>query len=155
MLASGIAAVTAGGWSQDWLWGVFMIVLTVTLHTGCLVLLGDLLIRLEPLLSRWLGHRRLLGIIVLTASLSLAVALLFSLAAMLWALAYLLVGAFLHFHVAVYYSLTMITTTGYDGIDLPLHWRLMGMLEAVSGVLLAGISTAFLFAVLQKVWPHR
>jgi hypothetical protein len=33
------------------------------------------------------------------------------------------------------------------------HWRMMGALESVDGMLLFGISTAFMFAVIQKYWP--
>ena len=33
------------------------------------------------------------------------------------------------------------------------HWRVMGALEAAGGMLLFGISTAFIFAVMQGYWP--
>jgi hypothetical protein len=32
------------------------------------------------------------------------------------------------------------------------RWRMLGALEAVNGVLLFGISTAFIFAVIQAYW---
>jgi hypothetical protein len=32
-------------------------------------------------------------------------------------------------------------------------WQLMGPLEALNGMLLFGLTTAFMFAVIQKVWP--
>jgi hypothetical protein len=31
----------------------------------------------------------------------------------------------------------------------------MGALEALNGMLLFGLTTAFLFAMIQKVWPYR
>ena len=34
----------------------------------------------------------------------------------------------------------------------PEQWQLMGALEAVNGMLLFGLTTAFLFAIIQKVW---
>jgi hypothetical protein len=34
----------------------------------------------------------------------------------------------------------------------PEQWQLMGALEAVNGMLLFGLTTAFLFAMIQKVW---
>ena len=37
-----------------------------------------------------------------------------------------------------------------------LQWQLMGALgalEALNGILLFGLTTAFLFAMIQKVWP--
>jgi hypothetical protein len=33
------------------------------------------------------------------------------------------------------------------------QWQLMGALEALNGMLLFGLTTAFLFAMIQKVWP--
>jgi hypothetical protein len=32
-------------------------------------------------------------------------------------------------------------------------WRMMGALEAMGGMLLFGISTAFVFAAMQAYWP--
>ena len=49
-------------------------------------------------------------------------------------------------------SLEPMTTLGAPGLMLPQHWRMMGALEAVGGMLLFGISTAFMFAVLQGYW---
>ena len=45
------------------------------------------------------------------------------------------------------------TTYGHDNLALPYHCRLLGALEALNGVLLFGLTTAFLFAVAQRVWP--
>ena len=33
------------------------------------------------------------------------------------------------------------------------RWRMMGALEAANGMLLFGISTAYIFAVMQVYWP--
>ena len=33
------------------------------------------------------------------------------------------------------------------------HWRMMGALEAAAGMLLFGISTAYIFAAMQAYWP--
>ena len=40
------------------------------------------------------------------------------------------------------------------------HWRMMGALEAMDGMLLFGISTAYILTVMQAYWalmirPHR
>ena len=42
---------------------------------------------------------------------------------------------------------------GASGLTLQRHWRIMGALEAVVGMLLFGISTAHIFATLQAYWP--
>ena len=45
------------------------------------------------------------------------------------------------------------TTRGASGLTLQQHWRMMGALEAAGGMLLFGISTAYIFAVMQVYWP--
>ena len=44
------------------------------------------------------------------------------------------------------------TTRGASGLTLQQHWRMMGALEAANGMLLFGISTAYIFAVMQGYW---
>jgi hypothetical protein len=73
--------------------------------------------------------------------------------AIIWAFAYWLLGALPDTKSAVLYSLGAMTTYGSSGFDLKEHWRLMGALEALNGMLLFGLSTAFLFAMIEKIWP--
>ena len=54
---------------------------------------------------------------------------------------------------AILYSIDSISTRGASGLMLERHWRLMGALEAVDGMLLFGISTAYIFTVMQAYWP--
>jgi hypothetical protein len=51
------------------------------------------------------------------------------------------------------YSLNAMTTYGHVEIFLAQHRRLMGALEALNGMMLFGLTTAFLFGVLQRHWP--
>jgi hypothetical protein len=44
------------------------------------------------------------------------------------------------------------STRGAAGLTLQRHWQLMGALEAFNGMLLFGVSTAFLFTVAQVYW---
>ncbi|HME71202.1 MAG TPA: ion channel [Myxococcota bacterium] len=67
-----------------------------------------------------------------------------------WALVFLLCGEFVHFSPALYHSATNYTTLGYGDIILSAPWRLLGPLEAADGMLLFGLSTAILFAVIQR-----
>ena len=43
------------------------------------------------------------------------------------------------------------TTRGASGLMLQQHWQTMGALEAADGMLLLGISTAYIFAMMQGV----
>ena len=51
------------------------------------------------------------------------------------------------------YSLSAITSYGHAQIFLDPQWQLLGALEALNGVILFGLTTAFLFALIQKIWP--
>jgi voltage-gated potassium channel len=72
----------------------------------------------------------------------------------LWAITYLVVtpGEFASFEEAAYFSAVTFTTLGYGDITLSSAWRLLSGLEAINGILLVGWTTAFLFAVLQRLW---
>ena len=54
---------------------------------------------------------------------------------------------------SVCYSLSALTTYGHANLYLKAQWQLMGALEALDGMLLFGLTTAFLFAMIQRVWP--
>lgn len=73
----------------------------------------------------------------------------------LWAVFYLTRGLFSDFETSLYFSMVSFTTVGYGDVLLPSKWRLLGVLEAFSGVLLCGISTAFMFAVVNAVVQLR
>ena len=51
------------------------------------------------------------------------------------------------------YSLNAFTAYGHTELVLAPHWRLMGALEALNGVLLFGLTTAFLYGHFRRVWP--
>ena len=51
------------------------------------------------------------------------------------------------------YSIDSMSTRGASGLPLQQPWLMMGALEAADGVLLFGISTAYMFGVLQAYWP--
>src|SRR5271155_2791829 len=55
---------------------------------------------------------------------------------------------------AIYSSAGSYTTSGSD-IALPPQWRLLGPFEAVDGMLMFGVSTAFIFAVVNRLIHAR
>ncbi len=70
---------------------------------------------------------------------------------MVWAAALMLCGEFHGLVPAFYHSAVNYTTLGYGDIVMSPRWRLMGPLEALDGMLMVGISTAALFAVIQRI----
>jgi hypothetical protein len=51
------------------------------------------------------------------------------------------------------YSISAMTTFGHANLYLENRWQMMGALEALNGLILFGITTAFMFAIIQRVWP--
>ena len=49
-----------------------------------------------------------------------------------------------------YFSAVTYTTVGYGDLVLPQEWRLLGPVEALTGILMCGLSTGFFFAVVSK-----
>lgn len=73
----------------------------------------------------------------------------------LWALFFYSRSLFENFETSLYFSLGSYTTIGYGDVVLPQRWRLAGAIEGISGVLLCGISTGFIFAVINRMFQIR
>ena len=69
-----------------------------------------------------------------------------------WALFYSLEHGMPDLPTALYFSAVTYTTTGYGDLVLPPEWRLVGGVEALTGILMCGLSTGFFFAVLAKTF---
>jgi hypothetical protein len=71
----------------------------------------------------------------------------------MWAVAYHLLGTLGGGQKqAMLYSISVMTTVGGTNLHLDPSWALMGPLEALDGWILFGLTGAFLFALIQKVW---
>ena len=66
-----------------------------------------------------------------------------------WAALYWLVGALPDLTSSMYFSAVTYTTTGYGDVVLPLDWRVLGGVEALTGILMCGWSTGFFFATVS------
>jgi hypothetical protein len=146
--------MTAGAaleWNANWLWSLPLIALTVTLHViGLGFINASILKSLESVKER----RHFLFVFALvTGAATLSATLLHAIEAVAWAAAYLALGALPDHKSAMLYSLGAMTTYGHVGLFLAPHWRLMGALEALNGMLLFGLTTAFLYGMIQAVWP--
>jgi Ion channel len=72
-----------------------------------------------------------------------------------WALFYARTDAMADLSSALYFSAVTYTTTGYGDIVLPEEWRLIGAIEALTGILMCGWSTGFFFAVVTRMLRSR
>ena len=72
-----------------------------------------------------------------------------------WALLFMVCGEFPAFAMACYHSAVNYTTLGYGDVVMTASWKFLGPLEAANGLLLFGVSTALVFAVIQRVAQAR
>jgi len=68
-----------------------------------------------------------------------------------WALVYVRNNAIADLQSALYFSAVTYTTTGYGDVVLPREWRLVGAVEALTGILMCGWSTGVFFAVVSRM----
>lgn len=73
----------------------------------------------------------------------------------MWALLYTWGDAMPDVHSAFYFSSVTYTTVGYGDLVLPEAWRLVGGIEALTGILMCGWSTGFFFAVVSRLHRSR
>ena len=71
---------------------------------------------------------------------------------LVWAIAYQAGSAMPDFTTAAYFSAVTYTTTGYGDLVLPKDWRLVGGVEALTGILMCGLSTGMFFAVFTRIF---
>jgi voltage-gated potassium channel Kch len=69
----------------------------------------------------------------------------------LWALSFVLCGEFSNFASALYYSGVTYTTLGDSTTVLSARWRLLEPIEAANGMLMFGVTTAIIFAVIVRL----
>ena len=138
-------------WRADWLWSIPLIIVTIVFHSYGLGLLSrGLLILLKDDRKKRLTHS--LSVFVVGGS-SLCAICLHGLEAWIWSVAYHLLGTLGGDRKdAMLYSLSVMTTVGGTNFHLEPGWALMGPLEALDGWILFGLTAAFLFALIQKVW---
>src|SRR5215471_6466954 len=113
---------------ENWTWGLSLIALTIIIHATGIALLAFVVRRFRNRMQSEGTRRRALAILIAV------------------------IGA-----VGLLLAVDSMTARGASGLMLERGWRMMGALEAADGLLLFGISTAFIFAVMQLYAPpiHR
>ena len=131
--------------------GLAATVATIAIHG---VVLHAIIVSLRRDLKRGvLGVRTWMNLTFIMATILLALAGHLAEIA-LWALVLDTSGAVSDIGAAIYSSAGSYTTSGSD-IVLPPEWRLLGPFEAVDGMLMFGVSTAFIFAVVNRLIHAR
>ena len=126
--------------------GTAIVVPMVIFHVAGLLFLSQLLKRLakhspeqDPLALWWF----------LTVAV-LAILGIHTVEAWCWGAVYLALGEFATMKDALYFSVVTSTTLGYGDMLLSERWRLLSTFEAMGGLILFAVSTAYLLALLRR-----
>jgi hypothetical protein len=140
--------------NPSWRWGLSLIVLTMTIHAAGVLIMAFVGTRIRfQLEARRLHQWNLIAVLTCaTGLIGLILAILHGIECGIWAGAYLWLGAVDSPTDALLYSVDSMATLGASGLTLHRPWQLMGGLEAVNGMILFGVSTAYVFTVMQLYW---
>ncbi len=141
------------------------IAILVPLAVGASAVAFTILIHALALMAtvRFVRHERRLGragagfwIDVSIVAVTISVALMAHLIEIaLWAVLFLICGEFRAFGAACYHSAVNYTTLGYGDVVMSPAWSLLAPLEAANGMLMFGVSTGMIFAVIQRLIQAR
>ena len=122
-----------------------LVVLTVAIHAFGLDALLRAMIRSHVLTTSGL-HHVVPAVIGVTCWLILVHLAEIS----VWGAFYFWRGCLPDLEAAFYFSGVTYTTVGYGDLVLPKPWRMLAPLEALTGILMCGLSTGLFFAVVSR-----
>jgi hypothetical protein len=132
--------------------GAALVVVNAVLHIVALDMINRRILAVVDAHAAPMRARLRISLLIFA---SLAIFLSHVLQIWIWAFFYLLVGEFDQLEPALYFSTVVFTTLGFGDVLSTTDWRLAASCEAAAGLLLFGLSTAFLFEVLSEILPRR
>jgi len=139
-------------WSQTFL-GFFLVLVTAVVHMFATAAALVMLKKMGRLLH--MNKASTLQRTLLVGGLVASMFLVSVLDSVIWAYAYLRVGAIEQLETALYFSMVTFTTLGYGDVTLSPDWRLLASFEAANGIMMFGWTTALIAAVIQRLAPDR
>lgn len=138
--------------SQQILWGSTFLGLCFLVE---IILLTMCTLAINRFVERWEKK----GVILATAG-PIAIALAFIVAThtiqvWIWAIVWVFGSVLPDWNTALYFSLVSFTTLGYGDIVLGEDLRIFGTFAAVTGLLAFGLSTAYMVALMTRVFQER
>lgn len=130
--------------------GLLLGMAEMLVHAAAMVFLAVIARRLRRALDmqRHTIHAQLRKLVGIVAFVCIAHGLLHTLEAAPWAVVFVQLEAISSFGDALF-SIDTIATRSASGLSPSENWRMPGAIESSDGVLLFGMSTAFIFAVIQ------
>jgi hypothetical protein len=137
---------------QEILLGFMLVAICVLIHATSIVFIGEWLAKRRQKLA---GHLSVRIYSILLSSVFGIIILLHFVEITIWAITYYCLSLFNDFRTSLDFSLGSYTCNSAPGLQLPGGWKLLGQLESIVGPLLIGLSTAFLFLAMRKMFEFR
>jgi hypothetical protein len=131
--------------------GALMISASVVFHVVVLFFLIGLLKKSLARMARLAKMPRIILVMVFNVLVVIGV---HTIEAWTWAALYLYQGEFSELQHALYFSVVTATTLGYGDITLSPDWRILSTFEAMGGLILFGVSTAFLLELMRHLFKE-
>ena len=134
---------------QNIIIAALLMAFTTAIHAGFMLLC------MKPVLHPMFIHRRLHPHLLHVLQLSRVVLIMFLasiIEVVMWAFAYLQLGAIEGLEPAVYFSMVTFTTLGYGDIVLHEGWRILASFEAINGIIMGGWTTAIVMWAVTRVY---
>ena len=131
------------------LYGTLIISIIVIFHIAGLILLAIFIKKLDATHRFFRGNLGRFYILLISVFVIIGI---HTIEAWAWAYVYMSLGEFTDFEKALYFSVVTSTTLGYGDITLSTEWQLLSTFEAMGGLLLFGVSTAFLIALTRQLF---
>lgn len=130
--------------------GLALLVTCVIVQSAGMLALIHWLARARLILESPSAPRR----VALLLRLFLAIVLLHLIQVGLWAVVFWVARLLPNLETALYFSLESYTTIGFGDVVLGPGWRVLAGIEGLTGILLVGWSTAFVFSVVNRMYEH-
>jgi hypothetical protein len=140
-------------WDGNWAWSLPLIVATVIFHVIGLILINERVIDAMRILRT--SRSFLFAFALIMGAATLGATLLHTFEVAIWSGLYWIIGALPDGKSALLYSLGAMTTYGHERFYLADHWQLMGALEALNGMMLFGLTTAFFYGMIRESLAER
>jgi Ion channel len=132
--------------------GTGVTLITIVIHALAVITIVNFVRR-----ERRLGHAgaRFAGDLMIVSSVILIALAAHLVEISIWAWVLKMCGEFSEAETAFYESAMNYTTLGYGDVVMSPRWKLLGPFEAADGMLMFGVSTAMIFAVMQRLVTTR
>lgn len=131
--------------------GSFLIIICSLTHLGATTISINIIKKIQS----WSHKRRKIHLLIWLDVIVLLLILTSLLEATIWAGFYFGLDAIDQFEKALYFSIVTFTTLGYGDIVMNTNWRILASLEAASGIIFFGWSTAIVMGAIQNIYLHK